>query len=265
MSEHSEPDHGEQEQPRPLRDEEDARYLLHDRREIARVLQSLIERRALVSAYLAPRNRVFPTSLVAVSVQEETLSIDGSRDPAINALVQHCRHLTCVSMLDRIPIQFRLSGLSRFDADGLATFRTALPDRLLYLQRRDYHRCRVPVVEPLWCSVATAPAPGRPAPGPVQLGVFDISVGGMCLSLPTPCDSLGDGEIQGVLQLPDSEPIALRFVVRSRCFQPVTHHARELVRAGCQFTSLPRGAEAQLQRYIFRQDRQRKARERGEA
>jgi c-di-GMP-binding flagellar brake protein YcgR len=264
MSEHSEPDHGEPEQIRPLRYEEDARYLLHDPREIARVLQSLADRRALVSAYLAPRNRVFPTSLVELSVEEEWLSIDGSRDQAVNALVEQCHHLTCVSMLDRIPIQFRLSELSRFESDGLAAFRTAIPDRLLYLQRREYHRCRVPVAEPLQCTVLPAPTAVRPAPSPLALGVFDISVGGMCLSLPAQSDILGSGEVEGTLQLPDGEPITLRFQVRSR-FQPATHAACELVRAGCQFTSLPRGAETQIQRYIFRQDRQRKARERGEA
>ncbi len=45
----------------------------------------------------------------------------------------------------------------------------------------------------------------------------------------------------------------------------LNQNGTESWRAGCQFTDLPRGADALIQRYIFRLERQRSARERGAA
>jgi len=66
------------------------------------------------------------------------------------------------------------------------------------------------------------------------------------------------------LQLPDSAPIAVTLVV---CSQLVRKQANgmEQQRVGLRFEDLPRGADAAIQRYIFRVDRERKARKNGGA
>lgn len=260
MSEYSSP-----EQIQPVRFEDEARYLLHDQREIRRVLQSLIEKRILVSAYLAPRNRVLPTCLISLSIEDNLLSIDGSRDRSTNTSVEEAHHVTCVSLIDRIPVQFQLSGLVRTDVDGMAAFHAPIPDRLLHLQRRDFHRLRVPVSEPLSCS---QPGPPRPdgSEGPrIRLPVLDISVGGACLQVSSRLDDFAPGEeVECQLHLPGAERLMVRLVVRGR-FHSLAPNGSETWRAGCQFVALHQSVEAQIQRYIFRLERQRQARERGEA
>lgn len=79
MSEHSIP-----EQIQPVRFVEEARYLPHDGREIRQLPQSLIGKRILASAHHPPRNRVLPTCLIGLSIEDNLLSIDGSPDEAIN-------------------------------------------------------------------------------------------------------------------------------------------------------------------------------------
>lgn len=260
MSEHSSPA-----QIQPVRFEDEARYLLHDEREIRRVLQSLIEKRILVSAYLAPRNRVLPTCLISLSIEDNLLSIDGSPDEATNVSVERADHVTCVSLIDRIPVQFRLSDVVRTSIDGLVAFRAPIPDRLLHLQRRDFHRLRVPVSEPLSCSQPGPPCPDGSEGPPIRLPVLDISAGGACLQVSNRPDDFAPGkELQCQLHLPGTKPLTLRLVVRGR-FQSLAPNGCETWRAGCQFVALPQAAEAQIQRYIFRLERQRKARERGEA
>lgn len=245
--------------------EEQDQYLLHDPREIRRVLQLLVDRRSQVTVHLAPRNRMFPSALVKLAEGEDELYIDGSRDSLINEALLHTNHVTCVTMLDRVPIQFRLAGLERLDVDGLVTFRTALPASLLYLQRREYLRMRVPVSEPVLCTLPDA-TPASPATVVYHdLTVLDISVGGCMVAMPRECaDYAVATSFDCMLHLPGAAPIPLRLRVRSR-LEPARQDKTHGPRVGCEFTQLSASVESQIQRYIFRIDRLRKARERGDA
>ncbi|MEJ1098767.1 MULTISPECIES: flagellar brake protein [unclassified Pseudoxanthomonas] len=249
-------------QLQPARYDEEEKYLLRTAREIGLVLQSLIDKRALISAYISPRNHTFPTALISVSPDEGSLLIDGSANDAINRGVTHAHHLTCVSQLDRIHVQFRLTGLSPILFEGQVAFRADIPDRVLKLQRREFYRLQVPVAEPVTCSI---PAPqSRTGPEFTDLRVLDISGGGIAVVVPQghplfkPYRDLDDC----LLRLPDVDPIPMQLSVRN-LFRQLNQNGTETWRAGCQFTSLPRGADVLIQRYIFRLDRQRSARERG--
>jgi c-di-GMP-binding flagellar brake protein YcgR len=246
----------------PARYDEEEKYLLRGVREIGLVLQSLIDKRALISAYVSPRNHTFPTALISVSPEKGTLLIDGSANDAINRSVTQAHHLTCVSQLDRIHIQFRLTGLSPTLVEGKIAFRADVPDRVLKLQRREFYRLQTSVTEPVTCSVPTA-QPGA-ASEYTELRVLDISGGGIAVVVPhghplfKPYRELEDC----LLRLPNVDPIPVQLSVRN-LFRQLNQNGTEIWRAGCQFTSLPRGADVLIQRYIFRLDRQRSARERG--
>jgi flagellar brake protein len=249
-------------QLQPARYDEEEKYLLRTAREIGLVVQSLIDKRALISAYVSPRNHTFPTALISVSPDDGTLLIDGSANDAINRSVTHAHHLTCVSQLDRIHIQFRLARLSPLLSDGQIAFRADVPDRVLKLQRREFYRLQVPVAEPVTCSVQTGQA--NTSLGYTDLRVLDISGGGIAIVVPhghplfQPYRELEDC----LLRLPDLDPIPMHLSVRN-LFRQLNQNGTETWRAGCQFTRLPRGADVLIQRYIFRLDRQRSARERG--
>lgn len=246
----------------PARYDEEEKYLLRGAREIVLVLRSLIDKRALISAYVSPRNHTFPTALISVSPEQDSLLIDGSANDAINRSVTQAHHLTCVSQLDRIHVQFRLTGLLPMLSDGQLAFRAGIPDRVLKLQRREFYRLQVPVTEPVRCSVPSI-QPGIHLEY-TDMRVLDISGGGIAVVVPhghplfKPYRELDDC----LLHLPDADPISVQLSVRN-LFRQLNQNGTETWRAGCQFTGLPRGADVLIQRYIFRLDRQRNARERG--
>jgi flagellar brake protein len=246
----------------PVRYDEEEKYLLRRPREIHQVLQSLLDRHALISAYPALRNHGYPTALLALDEDGRHLLIDGNMQEAINRIIEQAHHLTCVAQLDRIHIQFRLAPLSRMIIDGQTAFRAPLPEQLLRLQRREFYRLQVPVAQPLTCELPIPRGDGEVEPLPLR--VLDISAGGVALAVPAdqpqfrPFREYEDC----VLHLPDAAPIAVRLMIRS-LFRQINQNGRESWRAGCQFTALPRGAEVLIQRYIFRLERQRNARERG--
>ena len=274
--------------------DDEARYLLSDPREIAAILRQLIEAHALLSARLRPGTDAFITAILGVPEDGESLVIDASRDDAINARIiagaespaagkpetqgkgpdedavaedpavddpSQAVVLDCVTQLDRVRIQFSLRALQLTSSEGSAAFRAALPQRLLRLQRREFYRLQAPVTQSLTCTL-----PLRHTDGAVRnadLRVLDISGGGVAIAVP-PADAVLEAGMELMdcqLKLPGSAPIPARLSVRN-LFRITTRNGIEMLRAGCQFTHMPRGAEDAIQRYILKVERARNARQR---
>ena len=238
--------------------EDAARYVLHDPREIARVLQSLPDAGALISAHIMPGGLPCPTALLEVAHDGRVL-IDGNHVESINQRIASASHLTCVSQLERVRIQFRLQGLERIDNDGRAAFSAPAPESVLKLQRRELYRLQL-VPGPL--VTLQVPAEDGASP-PLKLRVIDLSGGGLAVSVREE-DEARFGQrrlLPGcLLHLPDMAAIPLQL--------EVAHVSRRdplpgaTLRAGCRFVGLAPQAEKQLLQYIFRVERQRNARER---
>ncbi len=250
--------------PEPVRYEDEEKYLVRNEHEIRQILLALVDRRALVSGCALPRNHTFPTSVIDVLEDEDAILIDGSASETINRSIEDATHVTCISRLDRIHVQFRLERLSRVRMDGQVAFRADLPESLLRLQRREHYRLQVPVTQPLECAIPRHHPDGETTYD--RFHVQDISGGGMSLAVGAEDPTLQPyREFSGcMLHLPESGPLYVRLMVKSLRRQ-LNPNGIESWRAGCQFTDLPRGGDALIQRYIFRLERQRSARERGAA
>jgi c-di-GMP-binding flagellar brake protein YcgR len=238
--------------------EDAARYVLHDPREIARVLQSLVEARALISAHVMPGGLPCPTALLEVD-REGNVLIDGNHQESVNQRIAGAHHLTCVSQLDRVRIQFRLQDLSRVDNDGRVAFAAPAPASLLKLQRRELYRLQLvpgPVV------TLQVPASDEQDP-PLQVRVVDLSGGGLALSVREPDEARFSARTfhEGcLLRLPDTGPLPVQVEVAHLSRQEPL--AGATLRAGCRFVGLSPNVEKQVLQYIFRVERQRNARER---
>lgn len=242
--------------PQDLEDAE--RYMLHDPREIARVLQSLADAGALISASIVPGGLPCPTALLDVD-RDGNVLIDGNHQETVNQRIASAHYLACVSQLDRVRIQFRLQGLVRVDNDGRVAFAAAAPESLLKLQRRELYRLQLvpgPVV------TVELPATGE-LDAPLQVRVLDLSGGGLALSVRDDDRSrfASRRRLEGCqLRLPDTGPLAVDLeVCHLSQHEPL---AGGTLRAGCRFLSLSPHAEKQILQYIFRVERQRNARER---
>ncbi|AKC85396.1 flagellar brake protein [Pseudoxanthomonas suwonensis] len=241
----------------PMDLEDAARYTLHDPREIARVLQSLVDAGALISAHIMPGGLPCPTALLEVGHDGGVL-IDGNHQESVNQRIAAAHHLTCVSQLDRVRIQFRLRDLARVDNDGRVAFSASAPESLLKLQRRELYRLQL-VPGP----VVTLQIPATDELPPLQVRVLDLSGGGLALSVREEDEArfaartrLADCQ----LRLPDAAPLPVQLEVAHVSRQAPL--AGSALRAGCRFLELSPHAEKQVLQYIFRVERQRNARER---
>jgi flagellar brake protein len=243
-----------------LQSDDYAKYLLRGHREIQQVLQGLVESRTLVSANIAPGQQSFLTAVI--QVDDENILIDASPDELINQKVGTAERLVCAGHVDKIRVQFALESPARFNMDGHPGFRAALPTEVLRLQRREFYRLQTPVTHTINCLIPVIQADGKRAS--VEARVLDISAGGVAVVVPPEGLQFSTNTefTDCQLTLPGVGSIPVRLRVRN-LFRLTNRNGIEMLRAGCEFVDLPGSADNAIQRYIFKVERDRSARERG--
>lgn len=235
-------------------------YLIHSPREIAKLLQTLMARRALLNAHVDGRGTLFVTAVLEVSEDARTLLLDASPDDAMNDRVAAAHHVVCTTRLDGIRIQFSVPTPERVMHDGHVALRAALPDRMLRLQRRESYRLAVPTSDPVTCTI---PVPGGdPVERSVTLRVLDISNGGVALLL-VPSDGItlqpGMRFENCTLAIPEGGTANVTLRVRN-VFNANVPDQPKRMRVGCEFVDIPARFATQIQRYIFKVERERRSR-----
>lgn len=236
------------------------KFMLRTPTEIQSVLRALRDRAAQITDFFNEGSDLLLTMLVAVG--KDHLILDFGADSETNhRAVEAAKHF-CVTTLDKVRIQFVLSGLRLVDQDGRPAFRAALPDELLRLQRREFYRLSTPAARPLKCLM--------PLPLPQgglhlhEANVYDISGGGMGLSVPPaeiPFES-GREYPNCRIDLPEVGMVTCTIKLCS-LFDVALKNGATGKRAGCEFVQLSGPMMTLVQRYIIKVERERKARESG--
>ena len=239
-----------------------SRYLLREKTDILFNLRALMQRRAMLSAFIDASADSFLSAILAITADEQHLILDAASDEAINLRVEAAEKLICVTQLDKIKIQFAATDIERFPHEGHQAFRIALPEVLLRLQRREYYRLTAPSPHNLSCRIPVL-VDGENKFVTVEADVVDISGGGLAVTVPpngVPFEP--DMEFADCrLMLPEVGPIATTLRVRN-LFRITNRDGSVVLRAGCEFTQLSGNMAATIQRYILKIERERNARER---
>lgn len=234
----------------PMADADDglARYLIRHPAEVERILRGVLAKQALVSAYPADGRGRLLTTLVAVDGGH--LDLDCGADAEMNARLTCGRPVNLDTSHDGVRVQFSVPALQRVAFAGACVLRAPLPRELLRLQRRAYYRLATSLANPIKCRIDTGQ-------GLVEATVVDLSVGGVGILAYPPMAPLEVGRTYPNchLSLPGLEAFTLSLTVRC-LFEITLRNGRRSHRAGCQFTDLPPGMEAELQRIVSRMERE---------
>lgn len=236
-------------------------YLIRNATEILFVLRSLRDSSDRITIYFNEGKDFLLSSVVALD--EGSITLDFGGNPAANRRALAAERLFCVTRHDKIRIQFLLRGVRQIDFQGAPAFHAALPDSVLRLQRREYFRLTTPVANPLKCRVPI-PMPDGGDPRIVEANVLDISGGGIAVMVPPEGFVLQAGMRfpNCRVDLPEIGTIVATLEIRS-LFDVTLRSGTQVTRAGCQFVDLPGPMLTQVQRYIIKVERERKAREAG--
>jgi len=236
--------------------------VLRGKTDIVYNLRSLVQKRAMISAFIDASADSFLTAILDVNPDNDTLILDAASSDVINDRVDGTEQLICVTQLDKIKIQFAATRPVRINHEGHTAFRIALPEVLLRLQRREYYRLIASNPHSLSCLIPVSSG-GEKRMVSMEATVLDISSGGLAILLPPNEPTLEPETILNDcrLMLPETGPIVTSLRVRN-IFRITNRDGSTMLRAGCEFTDLPASMASTIQRYILKAERERNARER---
>jgi c-di-GMP-binding flagellar brake protein YcgR len=243
-----------------LETDEYSRYMLRAPAEILMVLRGLCDHVSQITVFFNEGQDMLLTTLATIG--EDHVILDYGPSGEMNRKVLLAEKHFCVTMLDKVRIQFILRRFEKIEHEGRPAFRAALPDELLRLQRREYYRLITPVARPLKCLM---PIPRTGGDAYLhEANVFDISGGGLGISAPPAGIPFETGMTFANcrVELPEVGFITGTLQVRS-LFEVTLRSGARMLRAGCEFLNLPGPMMTLVQRYIIKVERERKARESG--
>lgn len=248
----------------PLDPETFARFAVRDAREIIQLMQALIEKRPLLTAQIAT-GPSFLTMVLAVTLPGESaggrVMIDAPSDDAIATRATAGAELVCMTRLDNVRVQFPLGALTRVMHEGRPALQAPLPDSVLRLQRREFFRLQMPHGGAPVCAITTDSPGGKKT---VSVRILDLSGGGLAVLVPPRELDFAPGRefVDCLLMLPDGPPLPVRLIVRN-VFEVERPNGAKVLRAGCEFVGQTAAGSGRIQRYMFKIERDRKARESG--
>ncbi|MFA7269788.1 MAG: flagellar brake protein [Sterolibacterium sp.] len=243
--------------------EEESEYLLHSEVQILAILRALKASNENITLYFNNGDDFIMTSLYAVAEEENVIAFYTGPDAKINRNALMTDKLVAVSSLEKIRIQFMVYGVKLAQYRGRQCFIADIPEAVLRLQRRENFRLPVPIRQQVKC-IIPIPQPEDQPPVNIEVNVVDISGGGTGIVISQE-DSVFAPDTafeKCQIELPGIGTILATLRVRS-IFEVSVRDGPTSKRAGCQFVDLPGPMLALLQRYIIREERERKAREAG--
>lgn len=238
-------------------------FLLTRPLEIISYLRSLEKQHAIITIYIDGGRSFFISSILGVDEAAGNLFLDLANSEEIRRLTERSPELILTGILDKVSIQLRVNNQYAGTHNGRPALGIPQPKALLRLQRREYFRLETPHAPPLQCKLSRLREDNTVQT--FNLPLLDISGGGVSLmGKADQADQFLPGSIfpDCRLEIPGDGFIAVNLYVRKIGAQE-TRGGQNFLRIGCEFVSLPGTRLAQIQRFITRVERERKARASG--
>lgn len=233
--------------------EEIERYKISHPAEIERILRGVMEKKSLVTAYSENNRDFLVTTLIGLDTQARALYFGYGPDEKVNDALLASHSVSFNTAHDQVRVLFATSAMTRTTLYDEPVLKAVMPAELLRFQRREYYRLPTPLMNPVHCLIPTEN-------GGLETTVADISIGGVSVLAYDREGALSVGKVYQGCQL--ALPEAGKHIVNLRI---CTIHEQSMSnggvsrRAGCQFMGLSPSIETELQRYIIRLERERRA------
>ncbi len=231
---------------------DDTRYLVTHKLEIVRILQSLIDKGNLVSAFFNSGNEFLLTAVLHIDAKANKVYLDYSASQNMNSRILFSDKIIFLSSQEGVKIQWASTQIESCTYEGFNAFQIALPTEVLRLQRREFYRLPTPVINPIMCSIPLS------SDFTMHVPIKDISAGGICIALQDTGYPIEIGkEYAGCkFELKD-----IGLVESTLRFQSVSEttlkNGNKSLRVGCEFVNMRAGTQSMVQRFIMRLERER--------
>ena len=225
--------------------------MLYGRGEIMQKLRQLGKKNSLISLHF--NDQTMLSTVVDVLSDKNLLVLDYGGDEELNQkLLKHDRAVVKTDY-DGIKAQFSIKGIRKARLQGKPSFACPLPESVLWVQRREFYRVKIPLSETVTCELIHGDNNRTEYP------VLDISGGGIALHDTNHELELEPGTVFHNCKLTLGNHDAAFINLEVRNLIPINSSApSEGRRCGCSFLNLSGDFEASVQRFINLVDQQQK-------
>ncbi|MCW8900710.1 MAG: flagellar brake protein [Gammaproteobacteria bacterium] len=226
-------------------------YMLYGRGEIMQKLRQLSKKNSLITLHF--NDQTMLSTVVDVLADKNLLVLDYGGDEKLNEkLLKHDRAVIKTDY-DGITAQFSINGIRKARLQGKPSFACPLPESVLWVQRREFYRVRIPLSEVVTCELIHGDNNRTEYP------VLDISTGGIALFDQNDELELEPGNVFHNCKLTLGEHDAAFINLEIRNHIPINaYEASEGTRCGCAFLNLSGDFEVSVQKFINIVDQQQK-------
>ncbi|MCW8919544.1 MAG: flagellar brake protein [Gammaproteobacteria bacterium] len=222
------------------------KYLLTSRAAVITALNDLNRKPELITAYYDHGDKSIITTIVKVLPERDLVLLERSPSARNNEQLLAGGNTTCLGRHHDINIRFQLHDLRDARYQGEQVFAAPIPDSLLRLQRREFFRVHVPLMNPITCRFSDSDGEE------LLLPLADLSLGGLGM---TDTDRRFTGEVgmrleSGILTFPDNDELMEVTLQVRGIFTQGDHQTPPIQRIGCAYTDLSTERLNFLQRYI---------------
>ena len=225
--------------------------MLYGRGEIMQKLRQLSKKHSLITLHFNEQTML--STVVDVLADKNLLVLDYGGNEELNLkLLKHDRAVIKTDY-DGINAQFSIKGIRKARLQGKPSFACPLPESVLWVQRREFYRVKVPLSETVTCELIHGDNHRTEYP------VLDISGGGIALHDNNDELELEPGNVfhNCKLTLGEHDSAYINLEVRNNIpLDPAEPEAGH--RCGCAFINLSGDFEGSVQRFINIVDQQQK-------
>jgi c-di-GMP-binding flagellar brake protein YcgR len=241
--------------------EKESDYLIRNPNLVLSHFRDIVKNRCIISAHFGEAKHSYLTSIIEIDPKKRLIELDCAPDESLNSELLACAKVLFRTEFDGIKVSFAGKNIKQIKKNGEKLFVMPIPDSIFWMQRRQCYRAKIPekhthcftqfVVTTLYEDETGVHA----LPNLTRFKVVDISITGMAFLNVTP--GLADyvlppKEYQNcVLHLHDEQDTEARVSFRITNVNKIrSNRAIVAQRVGCQFTEIPPGFDAILQRYV---------------
>jgi len=232
--------------------EDDEKFIIYSQTEIMQKMRMLQKSKCIVTAYFDEGKQSLLTAIIDVLPAKKIVLLDYGPDESVNKALMSSRIVTFKSQRDGVSSKFTIHNVKKAKYQNRPVFACEIPEDMLWVQRRDTYRIRLPMGMNAICLVhhENKSAPYR---------IHDISVGGLALEDPDNNKefALGSSFDKCEITLPEHGTGTIALEVRSH-LPAGAGNDKQGRRIGCLFVDLRSDVDAMIQRFIHAIDSQRR-------
>ena len=225
--------------------------MLYGRGEIIQKLRQLGKNNSLVTIHFAGHSIL--TTIVDVLSDRNLLVLDFGSDEKLNHQLMETERAIVKTDFQGITAQFTIDNIRKARLQGNPSFACPLPEKVLWVQRREFYRVKIPMSENVTCELIHGDMHRTEYP------VLDISAGGIALFDKNNELELEPGNIfhNSKLVLGEHDAAFLNLEIRNHVsLNP--NEPSEGTRCGCAFLNLTGDFAISIQKFINLVDIQQK-------